>query len=95
MLKLDETTSISDVSDMLHVGLVMFTSCRKFRAFNEDEFWGALTSQARQDMTLAEPATVQQIIKSWVTKNRLPVVTVTRNYQNNSACVEQVGVQMC
>jgi hypothetical protein len=92
MIKLDEATSISDVSDKLNVGLVMFPSCRKFGTFTEDEVWEALTSQAREDMTLAEPATVQQIIKSWVTKNRLPVVTVKRDYQNNSACVEQVGV---
>ena len=91
-MKLDETISISDVSDKLNVGLVMFLSCRKFRTFNEVEVWEALTSQAREDMTLAEPATVQQIIKSWVTKDRLPVVTVTRGYQDNSACVEQVGV---
>jgi len=92
MIKHDETSSISDVSDTLNVCLVMFTSCRKFRTFSEDEVWEALTSQTREDMTLAEPATVQQIIKSWVTRDRLPVVTVTRDYQDNSACVEQVGV---
>lgn len=71
--------------------LTVFLPCRKFRTFNEDEVWGALTSQAREDMTLAEPTTVQEIVKSWVTKDRLPVVCVTRDYQNNSACVEQVG----
>jgi aminopeptidase N len=92
MIKLDKTSSISDVSDKLNVGLVIFLSCRKFGTFDEDEVWGALTSEAREDMTLAEPATVQQIIKSWATKDRLPVVTVTRDYQCNSACVEQVGV---
>jgi aminopeptidase N len=73
----------------------MFLSFRKFKTFNEDEVWGALTSQAREDMTLAEPATVQQIAKSWVTKDRLPVVCVTRDYQDDSACVEQVGALMC
>ena len=92
MIKLDETSSIFDVSDKLNVGLVMFVSCRKFGTFSEDEVWGALTSQAREDMTLAEPATLKQIINSWATKDRLPVVTVTRDYQDNSACVEQVGV---
>jgi aminopeptidase N len=92
MSKLDETSSISDVSDKLNMVLVMFLCCRKFRSYNEDEVWGALTRQAREDMTLTEPATVQQIVKSWVTKDRLPVVTVTRDYQENSACMEQVGV---
>ena len=94
-IKLDEISFISDVSDKLSVSLVMFLSCRKFRAFNEDEVWRALSRQAREDMTLAEPTTVLQIIKSWVTKDRLPVVTVTRDYQDNSACVEQVGVERC
>lgn len=92
MIKLDETSSISDVSDKLNLGLVMFLSCRKFRTFNEDEVWAALHRQAREDMTLTAPATVKQIVKSWVTKDRLPVVTVTRDYQDNSAFVEQVGV---
>jgi len=92
MIKLDETTTIFDVCGKLNVSLVMFLSCRKFVTFSEDEVWEALTSQAREDKTLAGPATVQQIVKSWVTKDRLPVVTVTRDYQDNSACVEQVGV---
>jgi hypothetical protein len=69
----------------------MCLSCRKFKTFNEDEVWEALTIEAREDVTLAEPATVQQIAYSWVTKDRLPVVSVTRDYQDNSACVEQVG----
>jgi hypothetical protein len=73
------------------VGLLIFLSCRKFKTFSEDEVWEALTSQAREDKTLAEPATVQQIAKSWVTKDRLPVVSVKRDYQDDSACVEQVG----
>lgn len=42
-------------------------------------------------MTLEEPITVQQIAKSWITKDRFPVVTVTRDYDDNSAHVEQVG----
>jgi hypothetical protein len=70
-------------------GLSKFLQERKFVTFSEDEVWEALTSQAREDKTLAGPATVQQIVKSWVTKDRLPVVTVTRDYQDNSACVEQ------
>jgi hypothetical protein len=91
-MNLDAAAAISNVSDKLNVCISIFIPCRKYRTFNEDEVWGALTSQAREDMTLAEPTTVQEIVKSWVTKDRLPVVCVTRDYQNNSACVEQVGV---
>jgi aminopeptidase N len=65
-------------------------SCRKFKSFDEDDVWEALTSQAREDMTLEEPITVQQIAKSWLTKDRFPVVSVTRDYYDNSAYVEQV-----
>jgi hypothetical protein len=52
--------------------------------------WEALTNEARGDMTLQEPISVQEIAKSWVTKDRFPVVSVTRDYQDNSASVEQV-----
>jgi hypothetical protein len=68
----------------------IYSSCRKFKTFNEDELWEALTSQAREDMTLDESISVQEIAKSWVMKDRFPVVTVTRDYQDNSASVEQV-----
>ena len=46
--------------------------------------------QAREDNTLMEPITVKQIADSWTTKDRFPVVTVTRDYTDNSASVEQV-----
>jgi aminopeptidase N len=68
----------------------IYSSCRKFKTFNEDELWEALTSQAKEDMTLEESISVQEIAKSWVTKDRFPVVTVARDYQDKSASVEQV-----
>ncbi|PNF41264.1 hypothetical protein B7P43_G01487 [Cryptotermes secundus] len=70
-------------------GLRTFVQGKKFKTFNEDELWEALTSQAREDMTLEESISVQEIVKSWVTKDRFPVVTVARDYQDNSASVEQ------
>lgn len=75
-----------------HVTNCIYPSCRKFKAFNEDELWEALTNQAREDMTLEGPISVQEIAKSWVTKDRFPVVSVARDYQDNSASVEQVYV---
>jgi aminopeptidase N len=72
----------------------MCLSCRQFKTYNESEVWEALTSQAREDETLEEPITVKQIAESWIKKDRFPVVSVTRDYEDNSAYVEQVGASI-
>ncbi|PSN54261.1 hypothetical protein C0J52_08613 [Blattella germanica] len=56
-------------------GLRKFLQERKFKTFQEDDLWGALTTQAREDKTLDEPITVKQIADSWILKDRFPVVT--------------------
>lgn len=42
------------------------------------------------DGTLPEPATVNQIAESWMKKERLPLVTVNRDYERNAAEIIQV-----
>ncbi|XP_069676743.1 aminopeptidase N-like isoform X2 [Periplaneta americana] len=70
-------------------GLRHFLQDKKFKTFTEDDIWDALTHQAHEDVTLEESITVQQIAKSWLSRERFPVVTVTRDYHDNSASVEQ------
>lgn len=50
----------------------------------------SLTDQARFDKSLPEPITINEIAGSWITKDRLPVVTVTRNYETNTSKINQV-----
>jgi len=52
----------------------------------------SLTDQARFDKSLPEPITINEIAGSWITKDRLPVVTVTRNYETNTAKIQQVNM---
>lgn len=64
--------------------------CRECKnLFLSDDVWKHLTKQAHQDKTLEEGVTVGEIAGSWITKDRLPVVTVTRNYEKNTALVSQ------
>lgn len=51
--------------------------------------WDALTKQAHDDKKLSNELTINEIAGSWITKDRLPVVTVQRNYQHNTAKLVQ------
>lgn len=67
-----------------------FMSDRQYKTFFDDDVWDSLTKQGKFDQTLPSYSTVNEIAGSWITQDRLPVVTVTRNYQNNSATLSQV-----
>lgn len=53
--------------------------------------WGSLTKQAWDDKSLEEPIRVEDIARSWIYQDRFPVVTVIRNYAENTAIVRQVN----
>ncbi|KAG5881692.1 hypothetical protein JTB14_002175 [Gonioctena quinquepunctata] len=66
-------------------GMQRFMNDRQYKTFFGDDIWLSLTEQARFDEKLPQPITVNEIAASWITKDRLPVVTVTRNYELNTA----------
>ncbi|KAK9874641.1 hypothetical protein WA026_005467 [Henosepilachna vigintioctopunctata] len=70
-------------------GLQKFMADRQYKTFFGDDIWNSLTEQARIDKTLDEKMSVNDIAASWITKDRLPVVNVTRNYNDNSAHLTQ------
>lgn len=51
--------------------------------------WKFLTQQAHADKTLPDDITVNEIATSWITKDRLPVVNVERDYAAKTAVVSQ------
>lgn len=51
--------------------------------------WKYLTQQAHADKSLADDVTVNEIASSWITKDRLPVVSVERDYSAKTAVVSQ------
>lgn len=57
--------------------------------FVSDDVWKYLTEQAKEDGKLPEDVTVNEIAGSWITKDRLPVVTVERDYAAKTAVVSQ------
>lgn len=60
--------------------------------YQGEELWTALTEQAHQDGTLNKSMDVGEIAKTWQDHNRLPVVTVTRNYEKDTVVIHQVDV---
>lgn len=63
---------------------------RQYKTFFGDDIWNALTEQARFDEVLDETITINSIAASWITKDRLPVINVTRDYRDKSATIIQV-----
>lgn len=58
--------------------------------FTEDDLFKSMTEVAWIDGTLLEPILVGYIVDSWSKPDRFPVVTITRNYYENTAHIEQV-----
>lgn len=48
-----------------------------------------MTQQAHADKSLPDDVTVNEIASSWITKDRLPVVSVERDYSAKTAVVSQ------
>lgn len=70
-------------------GMQRFMNDRQFKTFFADDIWSSLTEVARQHKILKVPNSVNEIAGSWISKDRLPVINVTRNYQDGSATVSQ------
>ncbi|XP_056632551.1 aminopeptidase N [Diorhabda sublineata] len=70
-------------------GMQRFMMDRQYKTFFGDDVWLSLTEQARFDEKLPQPITINEIAASWITKDRLPVVSVTRNYEDNTANLSQ------
>lgn len=70
-------------------GLQKFIADREFKTFFADDVWKSLTEQAHRDMVLCEKVSINDIAGSWISKDRLPVVLVNRNYEDKTATVTQ------
>lgn len=57
--------------------------------FTSEDIWTYLTQQAHQDGTLSSDISVNEIAASWITKDRLPVISIERDYAANTAVVSQ------
>lgn len=76
-------------ADTFQKGMQKFIEHRECKTFVSNDIWEALTKQAHLDRKLCETATINEIADSWVTKDRIPMVTVHRDYQKNTATITQ------
>uniref|UniRef100_A0AAG5D4Y5 Aminopeptidase n=1 Tax=Anopheles atroparvus TaxID=41427 RepID=A0AAG5D4Y5_ANOAO len=56
----------------------------------QNDLWAALTEEAHANGVLPDSISVKTVMDSWTLQTGYPVVTVTRNYDDNSAQVTQV-----
>ncbi|XP_058125970.1 aminopeptidase N-like [Anopheles ziemanni] len=56
----------------------------------QDDLWAALTEEAHANGVLPDEINVKTVMDSWTLQTGYPVITVTRNYDDNSATVTQV-----
>lgn len=73
-----------------HTFICRTKNYRLYGTFSGDDIWKALTQQAQIDGKLETGTTINEIAASWITKDRLPVLNVTRNYQKRTATLTQV-----
>lgn len=64
---------------------------RQYKNFFGDDIWNSLTDQARISKKIDADVSVNDIAASWITKDRLPVVDVGRNYDSKTAVLRQVN----
>lgn len=76
-------------ADTFRRGLQKFIEHREYKTFVSNDVWEALTKQAHLDNRLCESATVNEIAESWITKDRIPMVSVIRAYDKKTATVTQ------
>ncbi|KAG8271000.1 hypothetical protein J6590_072534 [Homalodisca vitripennis] len=76
-------------SHTFKTGIQNFLSKKEFKMYEDKELWSALSDQAHQDETLAKTVTVSEIAQSWLDRDRLPLLTVTRNYDKDTIIVLQ------
>ncbi|XP_058791213.1 aminopeptidase N [Phymastichus coffea] len=70
-------------------GLTNYLNGKAYHSAEQDDLWDALTKQAHEDKVLGQDVTIKQIMDTWTLQTGFPVVTVTRDYDNDAALVTQ------
>lgn len=75
--------------DTIRRALQQFVAEREYGTFTQDDLWNTITKEAHTDAVLDKSMNVRQIAQSWIDKDRIPLVTVNRNYEAKTALVKQ------
>lgn len=77
-------------SDTFRQGLRLLMSEDKlYNTFTADDVWNSITKQAHKDGKLDLSVSVKEIVSTWVTLDRIPVLTVHRDYEKGSVKFSQ------
>ena len=70
-------------------GLTNYLKNLAYKAATQDDLWRYLTDQAHKDGTLSLDMDVKTVMDTWTLQMGFPLVTIRRNYQDNTAIVFQ------
>lgn len=77
--------------DTFRRGIQQFVAAHEYNTFTQDDLWSAITKEAHADGGLDKSLTVNEIAQSWISKDRIPLVNINRNYDEKSAAISQVN----
>jgi len=76
-------------TDTFRQGVSNYLTELKYKAATQDDLWSHLTKQGHKDGTLAPEMDVKTVMDTWTLQMGFPLVTVTRQYGDKTARVEQ------
>lgn len=66
------------------------TKGRDARSFTQTDIYDSMNFVADKNKSLPKDLTINEVADTWIDQERLPLVTVTRNYDNSSITFSQV-----
>ncbi|XP_041563963.1 leucyl-cystinyl aminopeptidase [Drosophila elegans] len=61
----------------------------KFNTYKAVDLWNVISEQAKEDNTLDSKLSILNIAESWLQQSRLPLITITRDYNLGTANIQQ------
>lgn len=78
-------------TEVFNKGITNYLKQKQFQSAEQNDLWAALTEQARLDKVFDKSMSVKTIMDKWTLQTGFPVVTVKRNYSDDSMILTQVN----
>lgn len=75
--------------DTVRRAMQQFVAAKENKNFAQDDLWNTISKEAHADGVLDKSISVNEIADSWISKDRIPLVTVKRNYEAKTALISQ------
>lgn len=70
-------------------GIANYLQKFKYNNAEQDNLWESLTEEAHKHESLDKTLSIKRIMDTWTKQTGYPIITITRNYNNNSAEIAQ------